>query len=154
MNLAHLHLILNHLPVLGVPFGLALFGYGLWRKSDELKRAALAVLFLAALVTVPVYFTGEPAEDVVKGLPGVSRPMLGRHEDAATTAFIVVGIAGLAALAGLLIFRRNKTLPTWYAGLMLAASLAASGLLVWTANLGGQARHPEIRAVPPPSSAD
>jgi LPXTG-motif cell wall-anchored protein len=154
MNLAHLHLILNHLPVLGVPFGLALLGYGLWRRSDELKRTALAVLLLAALVTVPVYFTGEPAEDVVKGLPGVSRPLLSRHEDAATTAFVVVGIAGLAALAGLLAFRRNKNLPGWYSGLILAVSLAASGLLVWTANLGGKARHPEIRAVPPATSDD
>jgi len=74
MNLAHLHLVLNHLPVLGTGFGLALLIFGLWRRSDELKKTALGVLVLVALAAVPVYLTGEPAEELVQAVPGVSKP--------------------------------------------------------------------------------
>jgi hypothetical protein len=34
MNSAHLHLMLNHIPVLGMGFGLALLGWALLRKSE------------------------------------------------------------------------------------------------------------------------
>ena len=38
MNLTHLHLALNHIPVLGTAFGLALLIFGIWQKSNELKN--------------------------------------------------------------------------------------------------------------------
>jgi len=40
--------------------------------------------------------------------------------------------------------------------LMLAASLIVSGLMAWTANVGGQIRHTEIRsnASPPTSTGE
>jgi hypothetical protein len=38
VNPAHLHLLLNHIPVLGIAFGLALVSLALLRKSEELKK--------------------------------------------------------------------------------------------------------------------
>ena len=66
MNQVHLHLLMNHLPILGVPFGLLLLCAGMLRQSDELKKAALLTFVVAALLAVPVYFTGEPAEISVR----------------------------------------------------------------------------------------
>jgi len=76
MNATHLHLMLNHLPVLGTAFGLGLLLFGLWRRSNELKKTALGVFVIIALAGVPVYLTGEPAEDGVESLPGVSKPIM------------------------------------------------------------------------------
>ena len=64
MNATHLHLMLNHIPVLGTVFGLGLLVFALWRKSEELKKAALGIFLIVALLAVPVYLTGEPAEGV------------------------------------------------------------------------------------------
>ena len=54
MNVAHWHLILNHIPVLGIAFGLVVLGAGLWKSSEELKRLALVVFATSALLAVPV----------------------------------------------------------------------------------------------------
>ncbi len=146
MNPTHLHLLLNHVPVLGTAFGLGLLLFGLWRKSDEIKKAALGVFVIVAVMAVPVYLTGEPAEDGVKSLPGVSEPLIEQHEQAASVAFTGVLVLGVAALGGLIILRRGKSVPAWCGLLMLAAALIVSGLMAWTANMGGQIRHTEIRA--------
>ena len=156
MNPTHLHLVLNHVPVLGTAFGLGLLIFGIWRRSEELKKTGLGVFDLVALMAVPAYFTGEPAEDVVKALPGVSKPIIEQHEKAATVAFTGVVVLGTAALAGLLLFRSGKRGPSWFGSLMLAGSLIVSGLMAWTANVGGQIRHTEIRsnASPPTSTGE
>jgi beta-lactamase regulating signal transducer with metallopeptidase domain len=73
MNWAHIHLLLNHVPVLGTIFGLALLGYAVLKRSEALKRAALGVFVAVALLALPVYFTGEPAEEAVQSAAGVSK---------------------------------------------------------------------------------
>ena len=146
MNATHLHLILNHLPVLGTAFGLGLLLFGLWRRSSELKKTALGVFVIVALAAVPVYLTGEPAEDGVESLPGVSKPVIEQHEKAAGVALTGVVVLGVAALGGLICFRRGRLLPAWFSVSLLATSMIVSGLMAWTANLGGQVRHTEIRA--------
>lgn len=48
MNAAHLHLALNHLPVIGSLFSALLLGWALLRSAYELKRAALGAVVLVA----------------------------------------------------------------------------------------------------------
>jgi len=146
MNWAHVHLMLGHLPVVGTIFGVLLLLLALLRKSEELKRASLGIFVLTALLAQPVYFTGEPAEKVIEHLPDVTESLIEEHEDAALFALLMAGVAGIVALAGLILFRRAGRLPGWIVGAALVLSLATSGLMGWTANRGGQIRHTEIRA--------
>ena len=150
MNGAHLHLLLNHIPVLGTFFGLALLAFAVWKRSDELRKAALGTFFIAALAATATYLTGEPAEDVVKGLPGIPRPLISRHEDAAGIALAGSIALGVLALGGLIWLRWGRQIKPWFSTLALAAAIIVTGLMAWTANLGGQIRHTEIRpdAVP------
>lgn len=148
MNWAHIHLILNHIPVLGTMFGLALLVWGLLRRNDMLQRAALATFVVVALAAIVVYLTGEPAEGVVERLVGTAEPTIEAHERAAVVSLIGVELLGVIALTGLLLARRS-----WHATLIFGAlvvSLVTAGLLARTANLGGQIRHAEVRgdAVP------
>ena len=62
MNPAHLHLVLNHFPMIGLAVGLGLLAVAIAVKKDELKRASLVVLFLAALITIATYLTGNAAQ--------------------------------------------------------------------------------------------
>lgn len=146
MNTTHVHLLLNHVPVLGAAFGLLILLIGLWRRSDELKKAALILFTVVTVAAIPAYLSGEPAEDGVKGLPGVSKPIIEKHEDAAAVAFTGIVVLGVFALGGLIRYRREKPIPPWFTSTTIVASLIVCGLMVWTANLGGQVRHTEIRS--------
>ena len=146
MTPTHLHLLLNHIPVLGTFFGLGLFAFGVWRRNHEIKTTSLGIFVIVALLTVPVYLTGEPAEETVESLPGVSKAIIEQHDGAAAYAFTGVIVTGVAALGGLIYFRKARLLPVWYGSLLIACSLVVGGLMAWTANLGGQIRHTEIRS--------
>ena len=146
MNLVHLHLALNHVPALGAVFGLVLLAFAAVKKSRELTRVSLGVFVLVALLTAPAYLTGEPSEDAVENLPGVSKPTIEQHETAAGVAFGGVAVLGVAGLVGLLRSRGNRAIPGWLRPSVLTLALVASGLMFLTANLGGQIRHTEIRS--------
>lgn len=151
MNGAHLHLLLNHLPVIGVVIGFLLLSAARLRKSAELTKVSLGLLALVALIALPVYITGEPAEEVVEHLPGVSEGLIERHEQAGIVALIAMGITGAVSLAGLLLFRGERKVPSWFAASALALSVISAVVMGWTANLGGQIRHTEIRGGSSPS---
>ena len=146
MNSAHAHLLLNHLPVLGSAFGVLLLLFAFARKSDELKRVALGVFVFAALTAIPVYLTGEPAEDIVERLPGISKPMIEEHEEAAEGAAAALGVLGVLSLAGLVHFRRSASMPRWLSLSSLVLSLVVAALMARTASLGGRIHHPEIHS--------
>ena len=146
MNWAHIHLILNHVPVIGMAFGILLLLVAVVRRSEELKRVSLGFFVVLAVLALPTYFTGEPAADLVQSLPGVSTQLIGQHQDAALVALIGVGILGLVALGGLIRYRQAVALPSWLMATAFVLALAVGGWLAWTANLGGQIRHSEIRA--------
>jgi uncharacterized membrane protein len=144
-SLTHLHLLLNHLPIIVTVLGLLLIAVAVWRKSDALARVALAFFVGGALSALPTYLTGESAEDTVRKLPGVTREVIEAHSDAALISAIFVGMLGVFALWALWRFRSSAPLPAWVVRVALVASIIGSGLMSWTGLLGGEVRHTEVR---------
>ena len=146
MNPAHLHIILNHIPVVGIPIALAVLIYGVLRRSEEVKRVALLSFIVIAAITIPTYLAGRAAEDMVEHLPGVDDDTIDVHKAAATIGLISTSILGLisaGALASSLIVGRVIT------PLLVLVMIAAIGVSAWlgrVANLGGKIRHPELSA--------
>jgi len=151
MSAAHLHLILNHIPLLGLIFGAVLLAYGLWRGAEDVQKASLGLLAVAGLSAIAVYLTGEPAEEVVEGLAGVSHDAIEAHEEWGWYA-LVAGIAtGVLALGTLLFGWVQERLGRGAVVLTLVVALLSSGLIGYTANLGGKISHPELRSGPVPA---
>ncbi|MGF2411961.1 hypothetical protein [Ferruginibacter sp.] len=145
MNATHLHLLLNHFPVIGTLIGSGLLLWGIVKKQDNVKSIAAALLALMAIIAIPVYLTGEPAEESVEKLPAVSEAMIELHEDAASIAIWLMGITGIASLAALLFaWQKRKT-----AGVVFVAAAVLSvvcfAAMARTGYYGGQIRHSEIR---------
>src|SRR5438874_4542595 len=101
MNFAHLHLLLNHFPVIGTAIGLGLFLMALLGKNDHLKRASLTVFAVMALLSIPTFTSGVGARVMIKGDPTVSDVLIQRHEGAAMLSFWIIEVLGALSLVGL-----------------------------------------------------
>ncbi len=144
MNGAQIHLLLNHLPVLGVPFGLFLGAFGLIRREDVLAKAGLVVLVLAALSAYATAWSGEGAEHTVERLvAGINDHTIHEHEewaDRSAWASYAVGLLALAAVG----LSWGKPLRRGLAIAAIALALVPAGLLAYAAHLGGEIRHTEL----------
>ena len=146
MNWTHMHLLLNHVPVLGVMFGFLLLAYALIKRNQDLRQASLSIFVITGLLSVVVYLTGEPAEEAVEHLAGVSETVIESHEEAALAAMVGATSLGAIALGSLLASRWSRATAKTLVTVTLLGSLIVSGMMAWTANLGGQIRHSEIRS--------
>lgn len=144
MDAAHVHLMLNHVPVLGSVFAAAILAAGLLRADESWQRLALWTLLATGIVGVVVYLTGEAAEELVEGAPGFSHDAVERHEEIAAWAMYLGGAAAASAL-GALVYFRSRVLSRRTAVGLFVLNLALVGVMAWTANSGGKVNHPELR---------
>ncbi len=148
MTAAHLHLALNHIPVLGTLLGTVLLAYGLWQRQETIQDVGLGLLVVVGAVAVAVYWTGEPAEEIVDGVAGVSHDAIEAHEAWGWYAVLASIGTGVASLGALLYGWSQRTLARWTAPFVLVLSLLTTGVMAYTANLGGKVHHPELRTGP------
>jgi hypothetical protein len=146
MDLAYIHLLLNHFPTIGNIIGGGLFVLALIANSDDLKRASLVILLGISLIAIPTYMSGNGAQDAIKSLPGVSKSLIETHEGAALVALAFTEVTGAFAWLGLWQFRRLTRVPNWNLAVILVLTLVTFGLMARASNIGGEIRHPEIRA--------
>jgi hypothetical protein len=146
MTAAHIHLLLNHIPILGNLFGFFLWLYGVFKRSSDLKIAALWTFLIVGLITVPVYLTGDGTAEIVGSLPGVSIDLIARHDNAATITLVAIELLALASLLALWVSRASGEIKRWMASAVLVLAFISSALAIWTGSIGGQIRHTEVRA--------
>jgi uncharacterized membrane protein len=145
MNFVHIHLLLNHLPVIGSIIGFGLFLISLFGKNDDLRRGSLIVFAAMALIAIPAFASGKGAQLMLKGKPGISDAFVQRHEGAAMLALWFLEATGAFALAGLWQLHRRARMARWNLQTLLIFSLLAVGLMVRTGNTGGEISHTEVR---------
>jgi hypothetical protein len=150
MNLAHVHLLLNHIPILGTLITLGIFLVSLVAGHDDMKQVSLALFSLMALLAIPTYLSGSGAQATLKDSPDVSMEMIESHQGAALMAFIFLEITGAVSAMGLLRFTRNAKNP-WTSSsarvdllAVLVLAVATAGLMAVAGNTGGNIRHSEI----------
>ncbi len=146
MNAAHFHLVINHFPIIGSAIAIFVLLIGIIKKSDDVKKVSVLILVLTALVTIPVYLSGEKAQAKVEGnYEDVEEEYIDAHEDFALYSFIAMDIAGALALVSMLLHKKPKILPNSFAYFILAVLIVVNGMMAYTAYLGGKIHHPEIR---------
>ena len=136
---------MNHVPTVGSVVALALLILGYARRNEHLKHVGLELLFVIAVLTLPVYVSGVAAHRELREVKEVSDDAIRIHQDVALFGFAWMEFAGFIAWVALWQWRRRgggaRLVPV--ATALLIVSLAVMGR---AANLGGEIRHPEIRA--------
>lgn len=146
VDLAHLHLILNHVPTIGSVVALGLLLLALVRRHEALKHAGLEVLFAIAVVTLPVYITGIGAQQTLRNQAEISDTAIRVHHDAALAGFTLTELAGFVAWIALWQSRRRGRAARGLVAAVMLLLIVAVALMARAATLGGEIRHPEIRA--------
>ncbi len=145
VNVAHLHLLLNHVPTVGATVALGLLLVALIRRDEPLQRAGLEVLFVIAVLTLPVYLSGVAAHQKLRDQPEISDTAIRVHHDAALAGFTVTEFAGFVAWVALWQSRRRSRPARGIVPAVTLLSIVALALMARAATLGGEIRHPEIR---------
>lgn len=141
---AHLHLLVNHAPIFGCVFAFVLLVASYFAAPDVLRRTAFLVLVVTAISGVLADQTGEPAEDAIRGYPGVKRQIIHDHEDMGEKAWKLAAVLGIVS-AGALYRWRGRPIPRGATHAMVLATAFVGGAMVYTGLLGGRIRHTEIR---------
>lgn len=150
MNLAHLHLMLTHVPILGSLFSLWLLLLTLSPRNQHLQRTALWTLFLTGLCAAAAYLTGDPARTfLMKAAPSISADLNDQHAEVAVLALALSSVAGAVGLGGLWMYPKERRFTRTFGVASIGLTLVSSIFLAWTANLGGNIRHSELRQSQP-----
>ncbi len=145
MNDAHLHLVVNHLPIIIPIAAVVVLVAGFILKSEVVKRVSYFLFLVAAICTMPAFATGEGAEEVAEGLPGVTEHLIHEHEEKAEGFAILNYLLGLISLVGIWASWKQKQFAKWIAIVvfLFAIVVIIKGREVGTS--GGEIRHTEIR---------
>lgn len=145
MDATHLHLILTHFPIVGTILGIGIMAYGQFSKKDDIKKIALATFVLMAILTIPVFLTGEEAEETVENIAGVSEQIIENHEELAEKAIWLMGFLGVLSLLNFFAIFKKWSFAKIMSIVTLLVSIGTFGLFAQVGSTGGEIRHSEIR---------
>ena len=145
MSAIHLHLLIVHLPVVACPIALVLLvlGHGLDRML--LVRVGYALILVAAASGIVAYYSGPPAYDQLSATLAGDKPWVEQHAVVARLAFVGLVLLGVVTTQVVLREAQGDEPQRWVRFAILGATALLCYALAWTAHLGGQIRHVEIR---------
>lgn len=145
MNDAHLHMVVNHFPIIGTIFGLGILITGIFLKNNVIKNVAYVLFIVSAIFAAISMATGEGAEEMVEDFPNIGKKIIHEHEEMAEKLAIVLYALGLVSIIGLFLNFKNHAKASLVS--YLAAVVAIVGIFFGkqTGTTGGEVRHTEIR---------
>ena len=146
MDELHLHLVVNHLPIIFPIVGIIILLIGIFSKSEVTKRNAYVIFILGAITSIAAMVTGENAENSATQIAGLSENLIEKHADVseifATLTYVLGGISLVALIASFRNLGISKYAP-FVVGIFAAVSLFFAQKVGTT---GGEIKHTEIRA--------
>lgn len=145
MNDAHLHMVVNHFPIIGTILGLGILITGMFLKNKSVINTAYILFVIAAIFGFASMNTGEGAEELAEKLPSVTHEIIHEHEEIAEKLALILYILGAVSLLGLYLNIKNHA----KANLVTFFAIVIGGISVFlaqqTGTTGGEIRHTEIR---------
>lgn len=145
MNDAHLHMVVNHFPIIGTMVGLGILLTGMILKNNTVKNTAYVLFVIGAVFAFFSMTTGDGAEKLVEDMPTVGREIIHDHEEIAEKLAIVLYVLGIVSLIGLYFNYKNNPKAKLVSYLAIVTAFVGVFLATETGTSGGEIRHTEIR---------
>ena len=146
MNNAHLHLVVNHLPIIFPIVGIIILLVSFYTKNEVVKRTSFFVFILGAIASIIAMATGEGAEEAVENIAGMSENLMHTHEEAAELFAGLSYVLGAISLAGIYTSWKNLSFSKIISFVVAGLAIITLFFAQQAGNTGGQIRHSEIRA--------
>lgn len=146
MNEAHVHMLVNHVPIIGIIFGLIILIIGVVIKNISVKNTAYGLFIVSAILAAVSMFTGEGAEEVLEHFSTIEREIIHEHEEIAEKFALLSYIIGAASILGIYLNRKKHTKAELIAFFVIIISSVGIFLAQRTGTTGGEIRHVEIRS--------
>jgi uncharacterized membrane protein len=145
MNDAHLHMIVNHFPIIGTFFGIGILITGIFLKNNSIKNTAYVLFIVAAIFGAFSMGTGEGAEEMVEDFPNIGKAIIHEHEELAEKFALVLYVTGVFALISLIATVKKFRLAKIFSFITLVLALISGIMSINVGTSGGEIRHTEIR---------
>ena len=148
MNDAHIHLLINHIPIIGLIIGVLILLFGIIFKSSLTKKIALAVVLCCVFLAIPSFSTGEEAEEVIEHMSSMTKEthhLIHEHEEKAELFMPFAWILIVLSLVTLFFEWKKKKFASYLSILTLVVGLIAIYIVREVGTTGGEITHPEIR---------
>jgi uncharacterized membrane protein len=145
MNDAHLHLVVNHLPIIFPLVGVIVLVVGFLSKSEAVKRTAYLIFVLGAFGALAAMSTGEGAEEIIEELDKSSHDLIHEHEEIAEKLALLSYVLGVLSIAGLWASFKQKTFAKLISFAVIIVAVIVLFFAQQTGTTGGEIKHTEIR---------
>lgn len=146
MNDAHLHMVVNHFPIIGTIFGLGILITGIVLKNNSVKTVAYVLFIVAAIFAAFSMGTGEGAEELVEDMPSVGKQIIHEHEELAETLALVLYATGVLSLLSFYFLIKKIVFEKYTSILVVIIAILGVFFAKQVGTSGGEIRHTEIRA--------
>jgi uncharacterized membrane protein len=144
MNPFHLHLLFNHLPIVGIYLSILVIFSGIILKNQTVKNVALCLIVISGIGAFVAHVTGEGAEESSELRNDFSHDLIEKHEHASQPFFQIMLALTLLSAVALFFNLKKKNWSNYLIILIAIISIAAAYFAQQAGTSGGEIRHPEI----------
>ena len=141
MDQTHLHLITNHLAIIGTLFAGIVLLIGLISNTVQTRIASFILMLISSVGGYVTFKTGHEAEETVEHMKGISEYVIEQHEELAEKALWFIILLFIASIVGLYAGKKNLRVEKKISWIILIISFISFAIFAWTGYLGGQIMH-------------
>ena len=145
MDELHLHLVVNHLPIIFPVVGIIILLIGIFSKSEVTKRNAYIIFVLGAITSIAAMGTGEGAENSATKIAGLSENLIKKHEEVSEIFAALTYVLGAISLVALIASFRNSVISKYAPFVVGILAIVCLLFAQKVGTTGGEIKHTEIR---------
>jgi uncharacterized membrane protein len=146
MNEAHLHMVVNHFPIIGTILAIGILIAGLLSKNRSIINTSYVLFVIGVIFGILSMNTGEGAEELVEDMPGIGWKIIHDHEELAEKMALLLDILGILSLVGFYLQYKKNSKEKLLSYIILLIGVASLFVIQKVGTSGGEIRHTEIRS--------
>lgn len=144
MNGPHIHILVNHAPMIITVLAALALAVGVVTKSEKVQYVGFWGLIILGVSSALAYYSGHSAAHYFVELDALS-PLVAPHEQSANVSWLIGVATGVLGAVSIWISLKHSSLRKWAIAASFISLLIVSFYMARTSNLGAQIMHREIR---------